>query len=439
VVFRSLVIFAAITFLQRDLLATSCGVPPPCARVRPNGVFFVGVVLDAGVAETDQSPRNIRFKVEEVFTGLSTSTKEAVVFAPSSWLIKGRRYLIDSNKEDDGRLSPAICGGSGEVTEPEIAPVLDFLRQRAQGKTKTTLAVNIVNEYRPLHDVDVTVTGPEGILRSRTDKDGLAAFSDIKPGLYHVSAASEHYRVDPDSSFGQTIAVAAGTCASSQLELLSDGRVSGRVLDAKGAPVSQLKLDLVTAPDDASEELSLIKPFFETETDVNGHFTFESVVPGRYFLGSNNLGINSSTVPPTFYPGRRNRSGAIPVQLNLGDTAENLLFTLPDFGAYREIHLCVVNENGKSVAGAKISTDRLPKDSDDFASLGGNEITNQTGCVMASGYSKVAYFVNAHFRPEGGDIWQSQSSDSLLIEPGEDPVRRILVLRKPLGSLKRKQ
>lgn len=118
------------------------------------------MVLDAGLAETDQAPRSVRFKVEEVFTGLSASTTEAVVIASGSWLIKGHRYLSDSNQEDDGRLNLAICGSSGEVTEPEIAPVLDFLRQRAQGETDTTLAVSVVNEYRPLQDVDVICHWP---------------------------------------------------------------------------------------------------------------------------------------------------------------------------------------------------------------------------------------------------------------------------------------
>ena len=180
-----------------------------------------------------------------------------------------------------------------------------------------------------------------------------------------------------------------------------------------------LELDLVTAPDDASLELSLNKPFFETTTDASGHFVFQSVTPGRYLLGSNIIGLNSSSVPATFYPGRRSRSGAIPVEVELGETVEDLLLTLPDFGKPREIELCVVGEDGKLVAGAHVGSDaELVDHPDDSASLGENLVTDKTGCVKVSGYSTVAYSVSASFRLTGGDIRQSQFSNSILIEPG---------------------
>jgi hypothetical protein len=153
-----------------------------------------------------------------------------------------------------------------------------------------------------------------------------------------------------------------------------------------------LDLDLVTVPDDVSQELSLDKPFSWTKTDADGNFLFESVSPGRYFLGSNIIGINSSSVPPTFYPGRRDRAAAVPIQIDLGQAVNDLLFTLPDFGVRREIRLCVVDEAGKAVAGAGIGSEPRLKEIREGA-------TDQTGCLTAAGYSTLAYSVSASFRP----------------------------------------
>ena len=80
----------AIACFPGDLLATSCSVPPPCARVRVGSVLFVGTVIDAGVvAGTEDSTRDVRFQVDEVFAGLSPSVKEVVVSTKGSWLGKG--------------------------------------------------------------------------------------------------------------------------------------------------------------------------------------------------------------------------------------------------------------------------------------------------------------------------------------------------------------
>jgi len=186
-------------------------------------------------------------------------------------------------------------------------------------------------------------------------------------------------------------------------------------------------------------QVSLNKPFFETKTDAEGRFSLESVSPGRYLLGSNIIGLNTSSVPSTYYPRQRSRTAAIPVEVRLGDTVDNLLFTLPDFGELRAIQICVVDENGRPVTSAKIASDTFHDARDDSASLGEELTTNETGCVKVQGFTRAAYVVDATIRPPGGDIWQTRTSDSLVIEPGEESVHKILVLGKPLGSKRTKQ
>lgn len=176
----------------------------------------------------------------------------------------------------------------------------------------------------------------------------------------------------------------------------------------------------------------------EAKTNADGRFQFESVSPGRYLLGSNLIGLNTSSVPETYYPGQRTRNGAIPIEVKLGETVDNLFFTLPDFGGSREIRVCVVDENGKPVASAGISP-AFDKTGGDFARLGKKLTTDETGCIQARGYTRVAYAMYAIIRPPEADIWQTRLSDSVVIDPGEEPVLKVLILKKPIGSKKSRQ
>jgi len=250
---RALFGLAAIACFQQAVLATVCSDVPPCARVRVASVLFVGIVIDAGVAPTtgNESPRDVRFQVDEAFAGLPPEEREVVVRTTGSWLVKGHSYLIDAARGDGNYLYPTICGTSAEVNYERIADVLDYLRQRARGKAKTSLAVNVTDQYNPVPGVDVTISGPAGNLTSRSDIDGVAAFSDIQPARYRVSAARAHYHLDTQSYSNREVDVVAGTCVSSRVALRAEATVRGLVRDAKGAPVTALEVELVTAPEDA--------------------------------------------------------------------------------------------------------------------------------------------------------------------------------------------
>jgi len=118
--------------------------------------------------------------------------------------------------------------------------------------------------------------------------------------------------------------------------------------------------------------------------------------------------------------------------VDLGETVDNLSFILPDFGKSREIQLCVLDENGKPAASVGITS--TYKTGGDFARLGERLITDQTGCIKARGYARAAYSVHAIL--SAGDIRQTRISDSIVINPGEDPVYQVLVLKKLFGSSK---
>jgi hypothetical protein len=210
------------------LFATTCGYLPPCGRVRVNSVLFVGVVVDTGGVSDPEHPavKEVRFQVEEVFAGLSPTPEEVTIATQDQWE-KGRSYLIDAARDEDGRLRPTICGSSGEVADDRTAEFLDYLRRRVRGETKTTLAVRVTDQYKPVSDVDVTITGPEGGLIRRTSVDGTATFDPVKPAKDHVTAARKNYHRDPDSHFDEDVDVLPGVCATAMVALEAAGAVGG--------------------------------------------------------------------------------------------------------------------------------------------------------------------------------------------------------------------
>jgi len=434
----ALVLVVVTGGFQHQLLATSCSAPPPCGRIQPGSIFFVGTVLSSEPVESpkDHQSYDVHFQVDEVFMGISPTTKEVVVTAEGSWLEKGHSYLIDASEGNDEHLHPNICGASGEVTDSYTAPVVDYLRQRVQGKTKTSLTVWVSDEYKAVPDFDITVNGPGGPIKGRTGADGIATFSEIKPGEYHVTAARAHYRVDPDSASDRGVNAVAGSCPSAHVAVKPDSAVSGRVLDANGVPAPSLPLELVSAPEGPTEAISLNKPFFETKTDSDGHFQFESVSPGRYLLGSNIIGLATSSIPPAFYPGSGTRGGAASIEVRLGEAVDKLLFTLPDFGRLRDIQICVVDQDGKAMPGVKIASGFDLKNG---TKLAGELTTDVTGCVTARGYTRATYSIHAFLSPPGADMWHTRFSEGSVVEPGDDPVRKVLVLNPPRRPAKPQQ
>src|SRR5262249_22495224 len=144
-------VLIGIACSPRELLATSCSVPPPCSVVHPGVILFTGLVVGV-VTDSNQAPNaedastEVRFAVDEIFEGLHANTKEAVVFTQGDWLRRGHSYLVDAGRSDGGQLYFRICGTSGEVTDQaddSLSEVLSYLHDRKAGKASTSLTVYV--------------------------------------------------------------------------------------------------------------------------------------------------------------------------------------------------------------------------------------------------------------------------------------------------------
>ena len=431
-----IVALASLICFGRELSATSCTVVPPCARVSSQSILFVGTALDDGVLSSpvEVATRDFRIQVDEPLAGLLPNEKVIVVTVAGSWLEKGRRYLIDAYMGQDKHFQLRDCGSSGEITERSTSEVLDYLRQRLHGKTKTTLIVRVTDQYTPVPDANVTVSNSDGSLVGRTGADGVVTFDEVKPAVYRVAATRAHYHADKDENPERQLNILPGTCASASVALRAEGVVTGLVRDFKGGPVTSLELELISVPSprNGSNGGTLEGPFFEATTDSDGKFLFESVSPGAYLLGSNIIGLNTSRVPSTYYPGLRSKDSALPIEVRPGESVDHLLFALPDFGATREIQVCVLDEAGKPVPGADVGTD-VGSAKSDSAGLAGNRLTDKTGCVQAGGYARIQYAIHATLSPLTGDFRQTRFSQWLVVPPAEEPVHLVLKLNNSIG------
>jgi hypothetical protein len=191
--------------------------------------------------------------------------------------------------------------------------------------------------------------------------------------------------------------------------------------------MANFAVELVAAPANGTEEDPLFPSAYSANTDSEGRFRFEYVSPGRYLLGSNIIGLGTSVVLPSYYPGQRDRNGATPIEVRLGESVELPLFRLPDYGVKRTIQICVVDENDKLVALANIKNGfQATEQPEVVAGPPDDLVTDATGCAKLDGYARVTYRVSAMFTPSRYNL-QTRFSDDIVIGPGTEP--RVVVLR----------
>jgi hypothetical protein len=302
---RSMLAAAAIAGFPAILHATSCSVPPPCGRVSPGAVIFVGLVVDADSPDDskDAKLRPARLQVQEAFQGLSSGTEEVIVFTQGSWLKRGATYLVDAYKRSDGLLEPGLCGATEEIESRNTRDLLEYLRTRQAGGAKTSIHVQVQDGLKPVSDVDVTIAGPTRLFTAKTDHDGVASFQNLEPGQYRVRASREFYRLDPTRDQEEKVEVAHGGCSGAFISMQAQGEVSGLVRDDQGTPVADLPVELMEVQDDSRHSLS--RGWFHSKTDGKGNFRFEFVSPGQYYLGANPCWILKDRAnPKDFLPGQ---------------------------------------------------------------------------------------------------------------------------------------
>jgi hypothetical protein len=185
-------------------------------------------------------------------------------------------------------------------------------------------------------NVRVSISGPLGVTREVvTNINGVYELYDLRPGTYSVSIVVPNgLRIKFPVVTGS--APVRGSDASVELDrdggasvdfvLQADTQLSGRVLDAKGAPTTGVCVDL-----EPLEGRGVNGARFFDCTKAGGTFTMAMMPPGKYWLVARDEvrrdGLKSEST--LFYPGVRDRRLATIISIETGNYVQHLDMRLP--------------------------------------------------------------------------------------------------------------
>jgi protocatechuate 3,4-dioxygenase beta subunit len=253
---------------------------------------------------------------------------------------------------------------------------------------------------------------PEGL----TDQDGRFVFNGLAPGEYRVDVQKTGFASSMDpTTRPRTYTVAAGQALDNISIVLQKGAViSGKVLDQKGAPVTDaqvMALRRITPPGASTAAPRLIPTPMQGSQQTNdiGEYRVTGLAPGEYFIaaGPRAMGFGGPgaasatgngggtlTTTTTYYPGTADQAGAQAITVAAGAEVSNIVFILQSVPAYR-VSGIVVDENGAPVARAMVMLMNDPRSGMMFMGPGGNAQTGDDGRFSIGDVTPGTYRLNA--------------------------------------------
>jgi len=313
---------------------------------------FVGTVEVADPDEPDNKTifqeQFVRIRVDEAFKGVVTGqtielhqggsdcdakfrTGQRMVFylqapTPGSWVVPACSHALgfaDAGGDDllflRGLPKSAIGTRlSGEVELYEDSPDEGFKRVRG------------------LANIPVTISGPNGLTRETvTNNDGAYEMHGLPSGTYSVSiAVPKGLKIDfpvvtgsprvKDAPASAELVPDGG--ASVSFALKADTQLSGHVLDSDGKPMWGVCIDLEPLEGPAEHPSQI---FGCSKKD--GYFEMSMMSPGRYWLvARDEIKVDGFKSKSTlYYPGVRDRAGAIAVSIEAGRYLHGLDIRVP--------------------------------------------------------------------------------------------------------------
>jgi 5-hydroxyisourate hydrolase-like protein (transthyretin family) len=203
----------------------------------------------------------------------------------------GQTYIVYTYRAEDGRLETGICNRTAPIDK--ASEDLEYIRslppaskdalgqivgQASRQELDATTGSTATNE-RAKRPITVTLTGRQQF--TIESRDGRFD-ARVPPGKYKVDVRA------PDGFYAivypeELFLADPRACASVSVRISADGRVSGRVLDARGAPVAGIGVH--AAP--AREGLGHLDIVGTTHavTDDDGRFVISRLAQGAYLVG----------------------------------------------------------------------------------------------------------------------------------------------------------
>ncbi len=369
--FGAAVLFVLLT--SGRVLACSCGGGgQPCQEFGAAAAVFVGTVTDVRTQEAKSveearrepgwMPVVFKFAVVQPFSGVSGAEVEVSTGSGGGdcgyEFKRGETYLVYAYGGREGKpLATGICTRTRPVSE--ATEDFEFLRGLAGRGPGVSLDIMVARsldvvqsgETRPLGGLAGARLSVEGAGESRevrTDAEGRARLTGLKPGTYKVRLSLPEELTTYKTE--QEVTVNDRGCASVFYGVADNGRVGGKVSDAEGRAAAGVLVTLVKA--DALDSESLNERY--ARTDAEGRYAFQSIPPGRYLLAVNyrrfpEPGDPTSAYPRTFYPGVAQAAQAEVITIGAGEVVKDRDLVLPPRRAASVVEGVVVWEDGSAV------------------------------------------------------------------------------------------
>jgi hypothetical protein len=278
----------------------------------------------------------------------------------------------------------------------------------------------------PRAGVGVSLTGNGGARRTRTDSAGAFEFVGLGVGAYELNVDLEEVYVGWQLPRKLELP-APQACVNVPVSVQYDGHVSGRIVDAAGAAVPGVTLELGSArrADDPRNYHRVA-----TQSRGDGSFELTQVPPGRYVLGINTqFDSHAQRLPDPrlLFPGVRDAAQARVVEVGPGERVRIPDFTLPADFVMAPIAGIVTMEDGTPVAGANVYL-KGPEERD-YRPLAGPAVTDNAGRFTLAGMSGVRYRIVADKRTQIAKQWKFAASDDARVftaAAGLPPVRIVM-------------
>jgi len=382
--------------------ACSCPSMPPCQRFWTADAVFTGVVTNVTWSE-DKKQRlsQTTLVVERGFRGASGQVvlTGTVLSSCHYNFTVGQRYLVYAHRNADGTLGTGACSGNKLLADAqEDLDYAEHLPPPGSGGRifgRVRLIEQDLLDRRESRDkypagVAITVRDSSGAaLELQTDGQGQFEAAGLKPDKYSVSMdapATARVYYEPT-----TIELKDRACVPVYVSYQSDGRISGRIVDASGRPASKVWVSAFPSKFTTKKEYPEVS--MQTKiTDADGRYEIGPLPPGDYQVGVNVEwpARLESPYPPTYFPGVVARAGAETITVREGDV-RRASFVLPQ------------KLSRVTVTGTVVFPDGTPASNVDVHLVAGTVSgistarTDASGSFTLTGLSGSTYSVRASF------------------------------------------
>ncbi len=345
-----------------QILACTCGKSRTCERYNFASAVFIGKAINIekesiGGFKTESTI----FEIKESFLGKNSpkiKVRNKSGFSCDVEFEKGRTYLIFAGGDQENGFGTGFCSGNLpiEYADEEILNLRNLIASDKIGTLSGTILEELVADDRdsrkPISDIRVNA-------REISNRKLYSGFSNAE-GRYEIPVPAGKYKIDltlpkyMESKFfdeKEVLEVKNRGCAEGFYVLINNSKISGKILDVTGKPVSNVKVELISTDEKKSYDGGK-----STDTDKNGIFTMTQVPTGNYTLSINYNSSPSpdSPFPTVFYPASSIRENAMIFEVSKGKSIENLVFQLPLRLKQKEIKGEVLWEDGSPAKNVEI-------------------------------------------------------------------------------------